>query len=63
VNVLGRLQAFPRLGHRGIVDGTLERLVLRTPYMIVYRIDVGGEDELVVLRVYHAAQHRSPGGD
>lgn len=62
-NVLGRLQAFPRLGHLGIVDGTLERIVPRTPYVIVYRIDVGDQDELVVLRVYHVAQDRSPEGD
>jgi hypothetical protein len=29
--------------------------VARTPYVIVYRIDLGDEDELIVLRVYHAA--------
>jgi hypothetical protein len=37
------------------LDGTLERIVARTPYVIVYRIDLGDEDELIVLRVYHAA--------
>jgi plasmid stabilization system protein ParE len=58
-NVIGRLKSFPRLGHLGIVDGTLQRIVPRTPYVIVYRLDLGDEDELVILRVYHAAQDRS----
>jgi hypothetical protein len=53
------LEAFPRLGHAGHVDGTLERIVPRTPHVIVYRIDLGDEDELVILRVYHVAQERS----
>ena len=60
-NVIGRLKTFPRLGHLGIVDGTLERIVPRTPYVIVYRIDLGDRDELVILRVYHAAQDRLHG--
>lgn len=58
-NIIGRLRAFPRLGHLGIVDGTLERIVPRTPNVIVYRIYLGDRDELVILRVYHAAQNRS----
>ena len=33
-NVIGRLKTFPRLGHTGIVDGTLERIVPRSPYVI-----------------------------
>jgi plasmid stabilization system protein ParE len=57
-NVIGRLKSFPRLGHLGVVDGTLERIVARTPYVIVYRIDLGDDDELVILRVNHAAQDR-----
>ena len=57
-NIIGRLTTFPRLGHAGIVDGTLERIVPRTPYVIVYRIDLGDRDDLIVLRVYHAAQDR-----
>jgi plasmid stabilization system protein ParE len=48
---------------RGIVDGTLERIVPRTRYVVVYCVDVGDEDELVVLRVYHAAQDRSSDED
>jgi plasmid stabilization system protein ParE len=34
----------------------------RVPYLIVYRIDLNGLDELVILRVYHGAQDRSHGG-
>ena len=56
---IGRLCTFPRLGRPGIVDGTLERIVPRTPYVLVYRIDVGDHDELAILRVYHVAQDRS----
>ena len=57
--IISRLCTFPRLGHPGIVDGTLERIVPRTPYVLVYRIDVGDHDELVILRAYHVAQDRS----
>ena len=60
-NVIGRLKTFPRLGHPGVVDGTLERIVPRSPYVIVYRIDLGDRDELIILRVYHATQDRSGG--
>ena len=45
-SVIGRLKTFPRLGHPGVVDGTLERIVPRSPYVIVYRIDLGDRDEL-----------------
>jgi len=57
--IIRRLCTFPRLGRPGIVDGTLEWIVPRTPYVLVYRIDVGDHDELVILRVYHVAQDRS----
>jgi plasmid stabilization system protein ParE len=59
--VISGLRTFPRLGHPGVVDGTLERTVPRTPYVIVYRIDVRDDDQLIILRVYHAAQDRSRG--
>jgi plasmid stabilization system protein ParE len=48
-NMIGRLSTFPRPGHPGVVDGTQERIVPRTPYEIVYRIDLGDHDELVIL--------------
>jgi hypothetical protein len=54
--MLGELS---HLGHDGIVDGTYERTVSRTPYVIVYRIDLGTNDELVVLRVPRSSQERS----
>ena len=54
------LAALPRLGHRGLVPGSFEKSVPQIPYVIVYRIDQSGsERELVVLRVYHAAQPRT----
>jgi toxin ParE1/3/4 len=48
-----------RLGHDGIVDGTYERSVSRTPYVIVYRIETGTTDKLIVLRVPRSSQERS----
>jgi toxin ParE1/3/4 len=56
IRVLGEL---PRLGHDGIVEGTYERTVSRTPYVIVYRIDLGSKDELIILRVPRSSQERS----
>jgi plasmid stabilization system protein ParE len=54
------LAVLPRLGHPGLVRGTLEKGVPRVPYLIVYRINMTDQDrELAVLRVYHAAQPRS----
>jgi plasmid stabilization system protein ParE len=53
------LAEWPHLGHAGIVGGTFERTVPRTPYVIVYRIDLGTRDELIILRVPHGAQDRS----
>jgi toxin ParE1/3/4 len=41
------LGEWPHLGHAGIVGGTYERTVPRTPYVIVYRIDLGTQNELV----------------
>ena len=53
-----RLQQLPRIGHAGPIVGTREVTVPGLPYIIVYRIDVGDEDELMVLGVFHAAQDR-----
>ena len=53
------LAVLPRLGHPGLVQGTLVKGVPRLPYIVVYRIDIAdGDRQLVVLRVYHAAQDR-----
>jgi toxin ParE1/3/4 len=56
IRMLGEL---PRLGHDGIVEGTYERTVSRAPFVIVYRIDLGSKEELVILRVPRGAQQRS----
>jgi toxin ParE1/3/4 len=53
------LAELPHLGHDGIVEGTSERTVSRTPYVIVYRVDLGSKDELVILRVPRSSQERS----
>jgi toxin ParE1/3/4 len=53
------LAEWPHVGRAGIVGGTYERTVPRTPYVIVYRIDLGWQDELVILRVPHGAQDRT----
>jgi toxin ParE1/3/4 len=47
------LTEFPFLGRPGRSKGTRERPVPRLPYLILYR---AGEDELVILRVYHGAR-------
>jgi addiction module RelE/StbE family toxin len=44
---------FPRGGRTGRVAGTRERVVRRTPYILVYIVD---SKQVRFLRVYHAAQ-------
>lgn len=56
IRALGK---FPHLGHEGIVTGTFERVVSRTQYVIVYRIDLRFKKELIVLRVFQFSQERS----
>lgn len=54
----GKLLAeFPRVGRAGRVPGTRELVVLRTPYLLVYRID---EPLVEVLRVVHGARQWPP---
>ena len=53
-----RLQRLPRIGRTGRRPGTREQRVPGLPFVIVYRIDIGDDDELVVLGVFHTAQHR-----
>lgn len=52
------LRALPRLGRSGQRAGTRELLVAGLPYLIVYRLDIGDADELVILGIFHAAQQR-----
>ena len=51
-----RLGEFPQLGHIGIVPGTHEWTVSGLPYIIVHEVDEA-KDEIVVLGVFHGAQH------
>jgi plasmid stabilization system protein ParE len=53
-----RLQEFPQIGHAGRVPSTYEWVVKGLPYIIVYDISLGDDDELVVLGVFHGAQDR-----
>jgi toxin ParE1/3/4 len=47
------LADMPRSGRIGRVPGTRERVVSRTPYILIYRIVSG---RIRVLRVYHGAR-------
>ncbi|MEQ8694883.1 MAG: type II toxin-antitoxin system RelE/ParE family toxin [Gammaproteobacteria bacterium] len=49
---------FPYLGHIGHVPGTLELVVVRLPYVIAYCIDIGDEDRIIILGVFHFARNR-----
>jgi toxin ParE1/3/4 len=63
--VRGRIQAsltlleeLPRLGQAGRKQGTRELVVPGLPYVIVYRIDLGDVDEVIILGIFHAARDR-----
>jgi toxin ParE1/3/4 len=51
------LEQFPCRGQLGHVVGTRELAVIRTPYVLVYRID---DIVVVILRVRHGAQRWPP---
>jgi toxin ParE1/3/4 len=50
----------PYIGHLGLVAGTYEWVVKGLPYIIVHELH-GQENEVVVLGVFHGAQHRENG--
>ncbi|OGG79588.1 hypothetical protein A3A39_02045 [Candidatus Kaiserbacteria bacterium RIFCSPLOWO2_01_FULL_54_13] len=53
------LAEFPRMGHKGTVSHTLEMVVPGLPFIVVYRVDSnGGQENLIVLGIYHCAQLR-----
>lgn len=52
------LRALPRLGHAGRKQGTREFVVPHLPYIVIYRVDIAEEDELVILGIFHGAQDR-----
>ena len=47
------LDRMPRSGRLGRVSGTRERVILRTPYILAYKIVSG---RVRILRVYHGAR-------
>ncbi len=52
------LAEFPRIGYEGLVPGTYEWVVRGLPYIVVYDISLGDENEIVILGVFHGAQDR-----
>jgi len=46
----------PRLGRRGRVAGTRERVVPGTPFILIYRVR---DDDVQILRLLHHAQQRN----
>lgn len=47
------LRTLPHLGRTGRRQGTREIVVAGLPYLVVYRIDIGDADELVILAIRH----------
>lgn len=45
------------IGRPGYCEGTYEKAVLRTAYVIVYSLVGGPDDELRIHRVFHSAQN------
>lgn len=52
-----RLGIFPEMARAGRVEGTREWVVPRLPYIVVYKLREE-RDELVVVAIFHGAQHR-----
>jgi len=55
VSLLGDLRY---IGREGMLSGTRELIVPGLPYIVVYRIEPAGPDEITILGVYHGAQLR-----
>ncbi len=55
------LITFPFMGHAGGDPGTLEWVLPRLPYIIVYEVD-REQDVIIVTAVLHAAQDRKHDG-
>lgn len=56
---LALLATMPRMGRAGRVEGTRELVISRTPYLAVYKLD-DVDDQVVVVRILHAAQSWPP---
>jgi toxin ParE1/3/4 len=55
------LASFPLIGHAGRDPGTLEWVVPRLPYIVVYEVDEP-RGEVIVTAVFHGAQNREMEG-
>lgn len=55
-NTISMLAQRP-IGRPGQRDGTYEKRVLRTRYLIVYALVGGSDGDLQILRIYHMAQN------
>jgi addiction module RelE/StbE family toxin len=51
------LATFPHMGHAGRDEGTLEWVVPRLPYIVIYEVHAD-RDEVIVVAVVHGAQDR-----
>ena len=52
------LGAFPNIGREGALAGTRELVVPGLPYIVVYRVEMGEDEAVAILGVYHGAQLR-----
>lgn len=54
-DAVAKLRESPALGHPGRVPGTRELVMLKTPYIVPYRIQ---GNEVHLLRVFHSSRRR-----
>ena len=54
VSSVQQLAVYPMSGKAGRIPGTRESVISNTPFIIAYAIE---ETDIVVLAVYHGAQH------
>jgi toxin ParE1/3/4 len=52
------LRYFPYAGRPGQSADTREWVVRRFPYILVYEVNTGEENEIMILGVFHSAQRR-----
>jgi toxin ParE1/3/4 len=52
------LRYFPYAGRVGRSAGTREWVVRGLPYILVYEVDAGQSDDVMILGVFHGAQKR-----
>ena len=56
---LAVLKTMPRIGRVGRLEGTRELVITRTPYLAIYQLE-GADDQILVVRLLHAAQRWPP---